>query len=177
MIKFLSEFGVLIAFFVGYKYGGGIKGATIYMLVTSIIMTTLNYVIERKLHTFSLVSTGILLVTGGIALISGNAMFIKIKPTILYIVSGATMLISAIKKKPFLKYLFNSSISLDEKCWIILSYRFAIFFFVMAITNELVWRNVEEIVWVKFKVFIALPVMIVFVISQIPFILKNQNQK
>lgn len=176
MFKFLSEFGVLIAFFFGYKYGG-IKDATIYMLITSVIMTTLCYIIERKLHTFSLVSSGILLVTGGIALISGNSMFIKVKPTILYILFAGAFLISSLKGKPFLKYLLHATITLEDKFWNILSYRFSVFFFFMAIANEIVWRNFEEIIWVKFKVFGALPMMIFFVLLQVPFILKNQKSK
>lgn len=174
MIKFLSEFAPLIAFFVGYKYGGGIQGATLYMLVVSIICIIINYVVTRKLHTFSLVSTGVLVVSASITLLTGNPMFIKIKPTILYIIFGFSFFISAIKNRPLVKYLLSSAMPLKEHCWNILSYRFTIFFFAMAFINEMVWRNFDEVTWVKFKVFGALPVTIIFILVQIPFLIKNK---
>lgn len=173
MIKLLTEFGPLIAFFIGYKYGG-IQGATLFMLVTSIVTTTTCYLLERKLHTFSLVSSGVLLVSATITLISGNPMFIKIKPTILYIIFGGTFFISALRERPFLKYLLGSTLPLKEESWITLSYRFAVFFLLMAIVNEFVWRNFEEITWVKFKVFGAIPITIIFILMQIPFLMKNK---
>jgi len=173
MIKFLSEFGPLIAFFVGYKYGN-IQGATLYMIVASVASVIICYILHRKVQTFSLVSSGILLLTGGITLLTGNAMFIKIKPTILYIIFGTSFFVSAIKNKPFMKYLLSGTIHLEGKSWNILSYRFAFFFLLMAITNEIVWRNFEEIAWVKFKVFGAIPITLLFILIQVPFIIKNK---
>lgn len=171
MFKFLSEFGALIAFFIGYKYGG-IKGATLFMLITSVVMIVLSYVIERKFHIFSLVSSGILLLTGGIALISGNSMFIKIKPTILYVISACVLIVSSMRNKPALKYMLHPTFPLKESAWKPLSYRFAGFFVLMAIVNEIVWRNFEEVTWVKFKVFGAIPLTIIFILLQAMFVIK-----
>jgi intracellular septation protein len=173
MLKFLSEFGPLIAFFVAYKYGN-IQSAALYMLLASIIGITLCYLIERKIQTFSLVSSGVLLVSAGFTLISGNPVFIKVKPTILYIIFGSSFLVSALQKRPVMKYLLSGAISLQEKCWNILSYRFSLFFLLMAIANELVWRNCDEAAWVKFKVFGALPITLLFILLQVPFLLKNK---
>ena len=173
MIKFLSEFGPLIAFFVGYKYGG-IQSATLYMVIASVVSVIICYILYRKVQTFSLVSSGILLVTGGITIFTGNSMFIKIKPTILYIIFGSAFFISALKNKPFMKYLLSGTIQLKEESWNLLSYRFTIFFLLMAIINEVVWRNFEEITWVKFKVFGAIPITLLFILIQIPFVIKNK---
>lgn len=173
MIKFLSEFGPLIAFFIGYKYGG-IQSATLYMVIASVVSVIICYILYRKVQTFSLVSSGILLVTGGITIFTGNSMFIKIKPTILYIIFGSAFFISALKNKPFMKYLLSGTIQLKEESWNLLSYRFTIFFLLMAIINEIVWRNFEEITWVKFKVFGAIPITLLFILIQIPFVIKNK---
>ena len=173
MIKFLSEFGPLIAFFIAYKYGD-IQSAALYMLIASIASITICYLIEKKVQTFSLVSSGILLISASFTLISGNAVFIKIKPTILYIIFGGSFLISAIKNRPLMKYLLKGAVPLQEKSWNILSYRFAAFFLLMAVVNELVWRNCAEVTWVKFKVFGALPITLLFILLQVPFLLKNK---
>lgn len=173
LIKFLSELGPLLAFFIAYKYGD-IQSAALYMLVASVIGIAIIYYIERKVQTFSLVSSGILMITAGFTLISGNSMFIKIKPTILYVIFGSTFLLSARQNRPIMKYLLNGVISLNARCWNILSYRFSFFFLLMAIVNEVVWRSCLEVTWVKFKVFGALPVTLLFILSQAPFLLKNK---
>jgi intracellular septation protein len=173
MIKFLTEFGPLIAFFVGYKYGG-IQAATLYMLVTSIVSLMIYYIINRRVHNFSLISSGILLISASITLITGNPVFIKIKPTILYVTFAISFYVSALKNRPLMKYMLSSALPLEEKCWNILSYRFAVFFILMAVLNEMVWRNCEEATWVKFKVFGALPITLIFILLQLPFLMKNR---
>lgn len=173
MIKFLTELAPLIAFFVGYKYGG-IESATLYMLIISVVTITIYYLVNKQIQTFSLVSFGVLFISASITLLTGNPVFIKVKPTILYVIFGLAFLISAFKNRPFLKYLLATAIPLKESCWNILSYRFAIFFLLMAVVNEIVWRNCEENIWVKFKVFGALPIMLAFILLQIPFLMRNK---
>jgi intracellular septation protein len=174
MLKFLSEFGPLAAFLIGYIYGNGMRDAALYMLLSSMIGITICYIFERRFYTFSLVSFGILFVSAVATLISGNSMFIKMKPTILYIIFACTLWITAIKNRPVMKSVLNSTFNLKEESWNILSYRFAAFFFFMAIINELVWRNFDELFWVKFKVFGAIPLTLLFILLQLPFLLKNK---
>lgn len=177
MIKFLSEFGPLIAFFVGYKYGD-IQNATFYMLIAALVGIGIYYALERKIQTFSLVSSGILLVSAVITLLTGDSTFIKMKPTILYLVFGVSFSLSAKRGKPLLKYMLSEAFPLkNEKAWLVLSYRFSVFFFLMAIVNEMVWRNFEELFWVKFKVFGAVPLTLVFIALQAPFVLKNKARE
>lgn len=176
MFKFISELIVLVAFFVGYQYGG-IREATLYMLIASILSLMLTYIVDRKFHVSSIISTSILVVTAFFTLISNNSTFIKIKATILYMIFGFIFLISAARGKPFIKYALENSFNLKEKAWYSLSYRFGAFFLFMAIVNEIIWRNFSEGFWVKFKVFGALPVTILFIVIQFPFILKNQHNK
>lgn len=174
MLKFLSEFAPLVAFFAGYFYGGSIETATLYMLITSIVCISIYYFMVRKLPLSTLVSSGVLLISASIALLSGNSMYIKVKPTILYIIFGCAFFISAIRNKSFMKYMLEHFIRLEDKHWNVLSYRTAIFFLFMAILNEIVWRNFAEITWVKFKVFGAIPITIIFILLQMPYIFKNK---
>ncbi|MDN3031012.1 MULTISPECIES: septation protein A [unclassified Candidatus Tisiphia] len=174
MLNFLSEIAPLIAFFIGYFYGGSMQSATLYILITSIICVSLCYFIEGKVSRSLLISSGVLLVSASIVLISGNSMYIKIKPTILYLIFCGTFFISAVRNKAFMKYMFNHFVQLEDKNWNILSYRTAAFLLFMAILNEIVWRNFAESTWVIFKIFGAIPIMFIFLLLQIPFILKNK---
>ena len=174
MLKFFTEIAPLIAFLIGYKMEG-IFTATLYMLVLSVIALTVNYAIERKINKVALISTIILIASASLTLLSGNTVFIKMKPTILYLVFGTGFLITEYRWQPAIKYLFQSAIQLkEEKYWYELNTRFVMFFFLMAGLNELVWRNFSESSWVYFKVFGVLPITLIFSLSQIPFLIRHK---
>jgi intracellular septation protein len=177
MIKFLSEIGPVLAFILGFIYGD-IYVATLYTIVASLVSISLCYLIEGKLQPFSLISSVILIVSGSITLLTGNPMFIKMKPTILYIIFGAVFFISTRNGKPFMKFLFQQIFTFnDDKYWNILSWRFSYFFFGMAILNEIVWRSFSDLIWVEFKVFGVLPITFLFMLLQVPMIMKNKIDK
>lgn len=175
MLKFFTEFGPLIAFFVGYVIGG-ILEATLYMLIASVIGISITYIAERKINTVNLISTGILLITASLTLFSGNSIFIKMKPTVLYCIFACILLVTHFKWKPAIKFALGTAIKFkEEKSWYRLNLRFMWFFLMMATINELVWRNFPEATWVSFKVFGAMPFTIIFVLSQVPFIMKHKD--
>ncbi|MCC8419054.1 MAG: septation protein A [Rickettsia endosymbiont of Glossina mortisans submortisans] len=174
MLKLLSEIGPVLALIIGYFYGGGLQNATLYMIITAIICTTLCYFIEGKVSKLSIISTLVLLVSGSITLISGDSTYIKMKPTILYVIFGIIFLMSGMRKNPFIKYALESIVRLKAESWITLSYRTAAFFFFMAVVNEIVWRNFSDETWVTFKVFGAIPITFIFILLQLPLLLKNK---
>ena len=175
MLKFFSEFGPLLAFFFGYKTGG-ILEATLYMLVISVTGIAITYICKRKINTINLISSGLLLISASLTLFSGNTIFIKMKPTVLYFLFAFIFFITNFKWKPAVQYVLGSAIKFKkEKNWHSLNLRFMWFFLIMAVTNELIWRNFDESVWVNFKVFGAIPITLLFIMLQIPFIIKNQK--
>lgn len=173
-MKFLLEIGPLFIFFVTYKYSGMIA-ATAAIVVTSIISIIVGYMVDGKVSKPMLLSTGILLVTGAITIFSGDSTFIKVKPTLVYSLFAIILLVGNYLRKPLLKYAMEQALSMHDKAWYLLSFRFAAFFVLMAIANEIVWRNFMESTWVSFKVFGALPITLLFVLSQIPFMMRNNN--
>ncbi|RTK92385.1 MAG: septation protein IspZ [Rickettsiales bacterium] len=174
MLKFLTEFSPLVAFFVGYKMGG-ILDATLYMLILSIICIIITYVVEKKINKVNLVSTILIVCSASLTLISGNPIFIKIKATILYILFSIVFLVTSYKYTPVIKYVLGTTIIFhDEQKWNELNMRFMWFFLAMAFMNEIMWRNFSEQAWVNFKVFGAIPIMIIFILAQMPFLFRNK---
>ena len=174
MFKFLTELSPVICFFFGYKIGG-IFNATLYMLIASVFSISLSFLIERKLNKVNLISTALLLVSASLTLVSGDTVFIKIKPTILYILFATIFCVTSFKWKPAIQQVLGGAIKLrDEQKWKSLNIRFMWFFLLMAILNETIWRNFSEETWVSFKVFGAMPLVIIFVLIQMPFLLKNK---
>lgn len=174
MFKFITEFGPIVAFFIGYKTGG-ILEATLYMLVVSVVTLIIIYIKDRKINKINLISSALLLASGSLTLFSGNSIFIKMKPTVLYCLFSCAFLVTNFKWKPAAKCLLGSAIKFrEEKNWYSLNFRFMWFFLVMACANEAIWRNFSEDIWVSFKVFGAMPITIIFILLQMPFIMKNK---
>lgn len=175
MIKFLTEFAPIIAFFIGYRIDD-IMGATIYMLIASVIGLSVSYAIEKKVSTITLVSAILLSISAALTIFTGNPIFIKMKPTVLYAVFAAIFFVTLYRGEPAIKHILAHAISLrEDKNWRTLNLRCMIFFILMAIANEVVWRNFDESVWVNFKVFGAMPITFMFVILQIPYIMKHKK--
>jgi len=115
----------------------------------------------------------LLSVFGSITIISGNPIFIKIKPTLLNILIAIALFVGVYFKKPLFKYLMESAIKMDDQAWLKYSARWAYFFLFLAGVNEFIWRNFPEAFWVNFKVFGMLPLTITFMLCQLPFLKKH----
>lgn len=176
-MKLLVELGPLILFFIGYKTGG-IMYATTYMLIGCTLALLITYIKERTINTVTLISSILVLFSGGLTLFSGNVMFIKMKPTILYSIFASIFFFTNTRKKTAIEFVLGTKIQLQEKHhWQILNLRFMMFFIAMAILNEIVWRNFSENTWVNFKIFGMMPIILVFTIIQVPFIMTYQMPK
>jgi intracellular septation protein len=70
--------------------------------------------------------------------------------------------------------LLGEAFHLTEEGWRQLSMRWAVFFVVLAVLNEVVWRNFSESTWVNFKVFGILPLTFVFAMAQIGVIRRHE---
>lgn len=175
MVKFLIEFLPLVAFFIGYKLGG-IFEATQYTLVATIIATLASFIFKVPFNKINLATNILVMVSASLTLLSGNTVFIKMKPTFLYCIFGIIFLVTNYKWQPAVKLMLGSAIQLkEEKNWLHLNSRFMWFFFIMAIVNELIWRNYSEETWVNFKVIYTLPITFLFLAFQIPYLLKYKT--
>ena len=65
-------------------------------------------------------------------------------------------------KEPVLKNLLGNALKLQDEGCKILNKRWALFFLVLAILNEIVWRTQSEEFWVNFKVWGMLPITFIF---------------
>jgi intracellular septation protein len=170
-IKLALDIGPLIVFFVG-NARFGIFPATAAFMVAILIALGVSYALTRRLPLMALVSAVIVTVFGGLTLVLHDETFIKVKPTIIYTLFGATLLFGLMTRKPLLEMVFDSMFSLTEEGWRKLTLRWCLFFFAMAVINEIVWRNFSTDVWVSFKLFGALPLTFLFGALQYPLLMK-----
>jgi intracellular septation protein len=149
----------------------------IFVLVTlSILSIVTIYIAFKSVPAPHLISTLIVVIFGAISLVSQNSVFIKIKVTVLNSIFAMVLLTSVLMKKNLFRYILGNSISLEEKTYRTLSLRFAFLFALLAILNEIVWRNFSESFWVNFKVFGILSITSIFMLAQLPFIKRHLQQ-
>jgi len=150
----------------------GIFVATAVFMVAIVVALLVSYGLTRRLPTMALVSAVIVVVFGGATLVFQNETFIKLKPTIIYLLFTTVLLGGLIFRKPLLAAVFDQVFHLTEEGWRKLTVRWALFFFALAILNELVWRTQSTDTWVTFKVFGVAPLTFVFAALQYPLLMR-----
>jgi intracellular septation protein len=146
----------------------GIFVATAVFMVAIVIALVTSYALTRHLPAMPLVTAVVVLVFGSLTLLLHDELFIKLKPTIIYVLFGGTLLVGLALGKPLLGLLFDSVFHLNEEGWRKLTLRWALFFLALALLNEIVWRTQTTDAWVTFKVFGVLPLTLLFAALQLP---------
>jgi intracellular septation protein len=114
----------------------------------------------------------VVIVFGAATLYFLDETFIKLKPTIIYVLFGGTLLIGQMLGKNFLSIVFDAMFHLTEEGWRKLTLRWAGFFLLLAVLNEIVWRTQSTDTWVNFKVFVVTGLTFVFAAAQVPLLSK-----
>ena len=166
-MKLAIELGPLLLFF-GANAAWGIYVATAVFMVATVISLAVAGLRYHKLPIMPLVSGAIVLAFGGLTLYLQDETFIKLKPTIVYTIFALLLSAGLLMKKPLLALLFGPVFKLTEEGWQKLTARWIVFFLVMAILNEIVWRNFSTDFWVSFKAFGFLPLTFLFAVAQVP---------
>ena len=174
-LKLVLELGPLACFFLAsYRYG--LHAATGVLMVGVVVALAVSYALTRRLPVMPVVTAAAVLIFGALTFYFDNPVFIKIKPTVINCLFGAALLGGLAFGKPLLPVVLDSALHLDETGWRKLTFRWGIFFFVLAGLNEIVWRTQSDVFWTGFKVFGTMPLTVVFALSQVPLILRHEQK-
>ncbi len=172
-LKLAAEIGPLVVFFV-VNAREGIMVATAAFMAATAVAVPLGWWIERRLPVMPLVSGVFVLGFGGITLLLDDETFIKLKPTVVNLLFAAILAGGHVLKLRLLPKLLGSALILAERGWQVLTLRWAGFFVVLAVLNEIVWRTQTTEVWIQFKLFGILPLTLAFSMAQLPLIRRHQ---
>jgi intracellular septation protein len=136
-----------------------------------------SYALTRHLPIMAMVTAVVVVVFGSLTLVLHDDTFIKMKPTIIYILFGGLLLGGLAFNKPLLAIVFDSVFDLNDEGWRKLTLRWALFFLALAVLNEIVWRTQTTDFWVSFKVFGVVPFTFVFAALQYPLLQKYATAK
>ena len=168
LLKFFTDFGPLLIFFVVYsKSGKNLSTAIPPLIIATVVAVLISYVIEKKIPYIPLIGGIIISVFGGLTLYFNNPVFLYIKPTIINVFFGLALAFEKFfTKDHILKKILGKSISLSDEGWKVITIRWVFFFFSLALLNEYVWRTQTEEFWVNFKVWGILPITFIFTAFQ-----------
>jgi intracellular septation protein len=173
LVKLALDLGPLLIFFAANGLAGIFAATGVFMAAMAVSLAV-SYAIERKLSVVALVTFALVMVFGGLTLWLSDDTFIKIKPTILYLMFSAVLLGGLFADRLFIKYVMGQSVALPDSAWRALTWRWSAFFLLLAVMNEYVWRNFETDTWVAFKVWVVFPLSLIFAVLQTPYILRHQ---
>lgn len=167
------EYGPLGVFFVAY-WIAGIFPATAAIMVATIVALAAAWFTQRRIPKVPLVSGVLLMAFGGLTLWLQDETFLKMKPTIVYVLFSAVLLTGLAFRRPLLKPLLGHAWQLTDRGWNLLTGRFGLFFLVLAGLNELVWRTQSTDFWVNYKVFGTMGLIFLFTALQIGLVRRHQ---
>jgi intracellular septation protein len=178
LLKMALELGPIIIFFIGYgkikdqvfvisgrEYEGFIV-ATALFIPLILTTTAILWALTGKLSKMQLMTALLVVIFGGLGIWFNDERFFKMKPTILYLAFSIILFVGLLRGKSFLAVIMAEVMPLKQEGWMILTRRLALFFFILAVSNELVWRLMSTDSWVSFKTFVLPLVLFAFFISQ-----------
>jgi intracellular septation protein len=166
----------------GFMVSGGVVGpaeAPVLLATVVVIVATLLQILwlkarGRKVDTMLWVSLGLVTALGSATIYFHSESFIKWKPTVLYWVMGASLLVGQLVfKKNGIKSLMGAQMSLPDAVWRKVNFSWVAFFVAMGCINLWVAFNFSTGTWVNFKLFGSMGLMLVFILAQAFFLNKH----
>jgi intracellular septation protein len=176
-MKFLFDIFPVVLFFAAYKLAD-IYVATAVAIAATFVQIGWVWMRTRKVEPMLWVSLAIIVVFGGATLLLRDETFIKWKPTVLYWLFGAVLLVAAHGfGKNLIRAMMGAQIALPERVWTRLNQSWVGFFVVMGVLNLYVAYNFATDTWVDFKLFGGTGLMLLFILGQALMLTKYVEDK
>lgn len=175
-LKPATEYGPLAVFLVAYV-GYGLMPATAALIAATAVALVVSLAVSRRLPWMPLITAAVVGVFGGLTLWFNDETFIKMKPTIVQGAIAVLLLGGLAVGRPLLRPVLGAAWPMDETGWRRLSFRFGLFFAVMAGVNEAVWRSLSTDAWVAFKVFGLTGATFLFALAQVPLMNRHSARQ
>jgi intracellular septation protein len=166
-MKLLFDFFPLILMFAAYKM------FDIYVATSVAIVATIAQVVYlkargKKVEPMMWVGLGIIVVAGGATIIFKDEMFIKLKPTVLFLVMAIAIGVAqfGFGKNP-ISVIFNNQIQAPMHVWKKLALAWIVFLIFVAVLNLYFAYYQSTDTWFLFKTVGDMGLFLIFIVAQI----------
>ena len=175
-MKFLFDLFPVILFFVAFKLSDIYVATGVAIAATCAQIGWL--VLRRKpIDAMLWVSFAVIAVFGGATLALQDETFIKWKPTVLYWLFAIVLAVAALAfRKNLIRAMLDKQVALPEPVWSRLNWSWIGFFTFMGAANLYVAFNFPTDLWVSFKLFGGMGLMLAFVIGQALFLARYMEE-
>lgn len=154
-----------VVVFAGQEYTGFVLATAIFVPCLC-VSTVIGWRLFGEVSKVQLLTLVLVLIFGGLTIFLNDESFFKMKPTLVYVLFGGAIAVGLLQGKSYLQSILGSSVPMKDEGWMIISRRIMIFFFSLAILNEIIWRTQSSEVWVYFKTFGLTFALLVFLATQ-----------
>jgi intracellular septation protein len=178
LVKTGLELGPVLAFFSAYlllkdgTYAIAGREYSGFILVTAgfipvmIASTAALWALTGKLAKMQVITLVLVVVFGGLSVWLNDDRFFKMKPTIIYLLFGGILAFGLLRGQSYLRHLMEEMMPLAPEGWMKLTRRLCVFFFGLALLNEVIWRTMSTENWVWFKTFGLTAAIFLFFMTQ-----------
>ena len=176
-VKPVLDLGPLVLFFVlfmlyrndtfvigGESYGGFIL-ATAALIPALIVAAGIQWWLTGRLAPMQIATLVLVVVFGGLSVWLNDPRFLKIKPTIIYLLFAAILGTGLALRRNWLGAVLSEALPMTELGWRKLTVRMTVFLVLLALSNEIVWRTQSESTWVWFETFGLPAALFVFLMA------------
>ena len=185
------DYGPVLVFFLSYRHFSPgdhndpigemlavIKSTGAFMLAAVTALVVSRWRLGR-ISPMLWLSTLLIVGFGGLTILLRDPIWIQIKPTAIYLMFGAILLIGAQRGRPLLKYLLEAAFEgLSDVGWLKLSRNWGFFFLLLAALNEVLRQfynvaNGNFGTWISLKLWLFMPLSFLFTFTQLPMLLRH----
>lgn len=188
VLKLLLEVGPIGVFFLAYRLAPVESGLSVearqlqqILFATAVFIPAilgslaLSWALTRHLPRMAVITAIVVTIFGGLTLILRDDTFVKMKPTILYGLFASILGFGLLRGQSYLRYLMDEIIPMRREGWMKFTRRFVLFYILLAILNEIVWRVYGTDTWVDFRTFVLPLANVAFVMAQVPLFQKYSS--
>ena len=172
-MKFLFDLFPVILFFVAYKLAG-IFVATAAAIAATFVQVGWLWLRGKRIDGMLWASLAIIVVFGGATLLLHDDTFIMWKPTVLYWLFAAVLVVSErFFGRNLIRAMMRAQLELPPAAWAKLNWSWAGFFAALGALNLYVAYHFTQNQWVNFKLFGVTGLMLLFILAQALFLARH----
>jgi intracellular septation protein len=181
-----TDIGPVLTFVITYNVVNNMKGDGLFSeknaiyWATGIFMASVAAAIGwtlskgRRLPPMLIITGVVVMVFGTLTIWLQNETFAFMKPTVINLLFAGVILGSLAIGRNIWKTAFEHVFNMPDPAWGVFALRWAAFYVVLAILNEVIWRTQSRDFWANSKLFLSIPLAFGFMLANLPFLMKHQ---